>query len=71
MKTKTVKRWGVGLGCLAVILVFVLSGVISWLATCGVIKLITLCFGWKFSWLGATGIWLIFWLVNAAISKCK
>lgn len=31
----------------------------SWIATCGVIKLITMCFGWNFSWKIATGIWLI------------
>lgn len=32
---------------------------ISWLTTCGVVKLITLCFGWDFSWAVSTGIWLI------------
>lgn len=32
---------------------------ISWIVTCGVIKLITMCFGWEFSWAVATGIWLI------------
>ena len=71
MRAKTVRRCGTALGCLAVILVFVFAGAISWAITCGVIKLITLCFGWSFSWLVATGIWLIFWLLNAALSKCK
>ena len=32
----------------------------SWIVTCGLVKLITLCFGWKFSWGIATGVWLIF-----------
>lgn len=45
------------------ILIFVLmiTGALlfSWLITCGIIKLITLCFGWKFKWSIATGIWLI------------
>lgn len=45
------------------VLIFVLmiTGALlfSWLITCGIIKLITLCFGWKFNWGIATGIWLI------------
>lgn len=32
---------------------------LSWLVTCGLIKLITVCFGWTFKWSIATGIWLI------------
>lgn len=32
---------------------------LSWLVTCGLIKLITICFGWTFKWSIATGIWLI------------
>lgn len=32
---------------------------LSWLVTCGLIKLITVCFGWTFKWPIATGIWLI------------
>ena len=38
---------------------------ISWLATCGIIKLITLCFGWTFKWSIATGIWLIMCLLQS------
>lgn len=32
---------------------------ISWIVTVGIIKLITMCFGWTFKWSIATGIWLI------------
>lgn len=32
---------------------------LSWILTCGVVKLITLCFGWTFKWSIATGIWLV------------
>ena len=32
---------------------------ISWLSTCGLVKLITMCFGWTFDWGIATGIWLL------------
>lgn len=32
---------------------------LSWIVTCGIIKLITMCFGLQFIWSIATGIWLI------------
>ena len=68
MKAKTVKRTGWFLGCLlAIVIYFGVIG-ISWIATCGIIKLITLCFGWKFSWFVATGIWLLMWLIKSAFS---
>ena len=38
---------------------------ISWICTCGIIKLITLCFGWTFKWPVATGIWLIMFLLSS------
>ncbi len=37
---------------------------VSWITTCGVIKLITICFGWNFKWSIATGIWLLLWLLG-------
>lgn len=43
---------------------FVLVAGISWLATCGIIYLITLCVGWEFKWLVATAIWLCLMLVS-------
>lgn len=43
--------------------------VISWLMTCGLIKLITLCFGLTFSWAVATGIWFIMWLLRSIFKK--
>ena len=45
---------GFGVGFLLIAIAY---GV-SWIATCGVIYLITLIFGWSFNWLIATGIWL-------------
>ena len=41
---------------------------ISWAMTCGIIKLITLCFALKFSFLVATGIWLILCAVKLFFS---
>lgn len=38
---------------------------LSWLVAVGIIKLITLCFGWPFSLLAATGIWLIMALARS------
>lgn len=40
------------------IIIIILAYAVSWLATCGIIKLITLCFGWTFKWSISTGIWL-------------
>ena len=37
---------------------------VSWMVTCGVIKLITMCFGWQFKWSIATGIWLVMCLAR-------
>lgn len=38
---------------------------ISWLLTCGIIKLITICFGLTFTWSIATGIWFIMILLQS------
>ena len=42
---------------------------LSWIVTCVIIKLITLCFGVAFSWLIATGIWLVFLLLKSVFGK--
>ena len=56
---------------LAVIGIIVLSYALSWGITCGVIKLITLCFGLSFSLKYATGIWLILVLIKSILPKEK
>ena len=53
-----------GAVALVVIAILALAYGASWIATCGVIKLITLCFGWTFKWSVATGIWLIICLLR-------
>ena len=40
---------------------------LSWIVTCGFIKLIAICFGWTFKWSIATGIWLILLLLEATL----
>lgn len=42
---------------------------LSWILTCGIIKLITLCFGLNFNWLIATGIWLIMCVVKSILKR--
>lgn len=69
MKVKTVKRAGWFLGCLIAIGTYLIIAGISWIATCGFIKLITLCFGWSFNWLFSTGIWLTMWLLKSTFSN--
>ena len=55
-------------GILMTILLLAICYAISWLITCGIIKLITICFGLTFSWAIATGIWLILCLLGSVFS---
>ena len=50
----------------ALIVILIACGIyaLSWVATVGIIKLITLCFDWNFSLLTATGIWLVMALLR-------
>lgn len=57
------------LGVLFGVLLFVIVEAISWIITCGIIKLITLCFGWTFSWAIATGIWFVMILLKHVFSS--
>ena len=44
---------------------------LSWLITCGIVKLITLCFDWTYYWPVATGIWLVLCLVSTFVSGIR
>ena len=50
---------------IAVILLFAVLYSVSWIATCGIIKLITICFGLEFRWSIATGIFLIICILKS------
>ena len=65
MKEK-IKQGGI-IAVVVIGLLVVLYG-ISWIVTCGIIKLITMCFGWKFSWAIATGRWLIICILKSIFS---
>lgn len=67
--TKLTKNLGTTLGCLLAIFLFFFMFAISWICTCGVVYLITLCFGWTFSWAVSTGIWLILCLLMACFKN--
>ena len=54
-----------GIVAVVVILLLAVCYGISWIATCGIIKLITMCFGWEFSWAISTGIWLTIWMLKS------
>lgn len=47
------------------IVLLIISCVLSLIVTCGIIKLITICFWLKFKWSVAIGIWLIMCLLSA------
>lgn len=59
LSKENVRRAGWAVGCLAAVLVYIIVITLSWIVACGLIKLITLCFGLNFSWGIATGTWLI------------
>lgn len=44
---------------------------ISWIGTVGIVKLITMCFDWTFSWKWATGIWLILCILSSTFKSTK
>lgn len=62
---KLVKKLATGGTALAVIIAIVVACYAgSWIVTCGIIKLITMCFGLTFKWSVSTGIWLIMLLLK-------
>lgn len=68
-RKKTARRAGWAIGCLAAILIYILACAGSWIITCGVFKLITLCFDWEYTWGMATGLWLIIYLFRLVFSS--
>ena len=62
MKKKKIAEGGIAAIIFIVIVAFAYG--VSWITTCGVIKLVTMCFDLTFKWLTATGIWLILILVS-------
>ena len=65
------KRKSNAAATLIIILLYIAACVFSWGVTCGIVKLITMCFGWTFSFEFGTGIWLVFVLLNWTMPKNK
>lgn len=61
------KHAGTTAGIIFITMLLVCYG-FSWIVTCGLIKLITMCFGWTFSWGTATGIWLVMCIAKSIFS---
>lgn len=55
----------VGGATLLSVLISALFWGISWISTCGIIKLITMCFKWQFRWSYATGIWFVIMILKS------
>lgn len=64
MKNLDLKNNKTTRGIIAVLFLTAALTAFSWIVTCGLVKLITLCFGWTFSWPIATGIWLVMILLR-------
>ena len=54
-----------GVTAIFVILILAACYGFSWIVTCGIIKLITMCFGLTFKWSIATGIWLVICILRS------
>lgn len=57
-----------GVTAVIVITILALCYGLSWIVTCGIIKLITMCFGLTFKWSIATGIWLIICILRSVFN---
>lgn len=66
MKNLDLKNNKTTRGTIAVLFLMAALIAFNWIVTCGIVKLITLCFGWTFSWPIATGIWLVMILLRMA-----
>ena len=69
MFTKLITKFGFAIGCVAALLVIAIACGLSWITTCGIVYLITLCFGWTFTWPVATGVWLIWIVLNSIFGR--
>jgi hypothetical protein len=69
MKIKNIKKCAGFWATLITVAIVASTLGVSWICTCGVIKLITLCFGWTYSWGIATGIWLLMVLARTVFKN--
>ena len=60
-----------GITVIMMIAILIFAYGFSWILICGIIKLITMCFGLTFKWSIATGIWLIMCLLSMVFKSTK
>ena len=58
-RKKLLNKFSIGRIGWAFVSAMILIYAVSWLATCGLVKIVTLLFGWEFNWAIATGIWTV------------
>ena len=66
---KRIKRAAGFWAALIAVAIFAGAFGLSWICTCGVVKLITMCFDWTYSWGIATGIWLLMCLARTVFKN--
>ena len=69
MKKLLTRMGGTMIGVIFALIIIAALYAISWITTCGVIYLITLCFNWTFSWGIATGIWLVMAILRSVFKS--
>lgn len=42
---------------------------LSWLVTCGLVKVVTMCFDYQFTWGLGTGIWVILFIIQSIFTS--
>lgn len=57
------------LALIAAVIVLVIIYAFDWGVTVGILYLVYHCFGWEWSWLVATGIWLIMLLARSVFKS--
>lgn len=68
-KKKILNKLSLGKLGWALVAATILVYILSWIATCCLYKVVTLLFGWEFSWAIATGIWLIICVLKRIFRK--
>lgn len=53
------------------VMAIVIAGILSWLIVVGIVKVVTILFGWGFSWIIATFIWLLWFGIRKMIYLLK
>jgi len=51
------------------VFIFAILCIISFFVTAGIIKALSFCFGFTFTWKLVLGVWIILWVLNALFKK--